>query len=87
MNYEFKSILVHNIQCINITEDFNEFRSEIFFFFTVFNDGMSFVLNKFFLDSDVNCEQSIIRREMKFWMYSMIIEFQGVGFKEHKINN
>jgi len=60
LNFAFEGIFVKNICCIDIFEFNDKVIHKLKFVFTIFNDSMSFILNKLFLNYDVNCEGDVI---------------------------
>ena len=44
-----------NVSSINFTYFILKFINKTFLFHTIFDDGLSFILNKFLIDNDINC--------------------------------
>ena len=60
LNNKFKRIIVKDYWSVDISKAFYEVENEIFLFFTVFYNGMSFVLNEFFSNRNINNKESMI---------------------------
>jgi len=78
LNNEFKRIVVGNNQSINIPNSMDKIRNEFFFFLTVFNNSMLFVLNEFFCYNYINGKRSMIRQISDVSINAVIIDFHEV---------
>jgi len=56
----------------------NNIRNEFFFFLTVFNNSMSFVLNEFFCYNYIDDKRSMIRQMSDVRINAVIIDFHEV---------
>jgi len=61
LNNKFKKIDIRNIQSVNVSNGMDKIRNKFFFFLTVFNDNMLFVLNEFFCYDNINGKRSMIK--------------------------
>ena len=61
LNNKFKKIDIRNIQSVDVSNSMNKIRNKFFFFLTVFNNNILFVLNEFFCYNNINSKRSIIK--------------------------
>ena len=87
LNNNFKRILVKDYWHINTSKAFYEFKNEFFLFFAILYNGVSFVLNEFFSNRNINNKGSIIQWIFQIRKDGIINNFSRVWLKKKEIND